>query len=49
MEGCYEVTDDGLVEFPKYSSQRDMFLTSDVVLSILDPSPEVAKLYKDIK
>ena len=49
MEGCYEVTDDGLVEFPKYSSQRDMFLTSDVVLSILDPSPEVAKLYNDIK
>ena len=49
MEGCYEVTDEGLTPFPKPSSQRDMFLTSDVVLSILDPSPEVAKLYNDIK
>ena len=45
IEGCYEVTDDGLVAFPKHSAQRDMFLTSDVVLSILDPSPEVLKLY----
>tara|TARA_B100000427_G_scaffold92958_1_gene76765 strand:- start:5244 stop:5393 length:150 start_codon:yes stop_codon:yes gene_type:complete len=49
MEGCYEVTDEGLTPFPKHSAQRDMFLTSDVVLSILDPSPEVAKLYNDIK
>ena len=45
IEGCYEVTDDGLVAFPKHSAQRDMFLTSDVVLSILDPSDEVLKLY----
>lgn len=45
MEGCYEVTDEGLMPFPKHSAQRDMFLTSDVVLSILDPSDEVLKLY----
>tara|TARA_B100001996_G_scaffold4678_1_gene3957 strand:- start:618 stop:833 length:216 start_codon:yes stop_codon:yes gene_type:complete len=49
IEGCYEVTDDGLVEFPKHSSQRDMFLTSETVMSILDPSPYVEELYNAIK
>ena len=36
IEKCYEVTgEDTLTPFPKYSSQRDIFLTSDNVLSIL--------------
>lgn len=52
IEKCYEIQehegDPMLVQFPLFSSQRDMFLTSDVVLSILDPSPEVEKLYKAI-
>ena len=50
IENCYriEINDKGLVVlhfFPEYSSQRDMFLTSDVVLSILDPTEEVLKIY----
>ena len=47
IEDCYEIKEeDAIVPFPKYSAQRDMFLTSDTILSILDPSPEVLKKYK---
>ena len=45
IEGCYEIVDGELVPFPKYSAQRDMFLTSETILTILDPSPEVLKKY----
>lgn len=34
-----------LEEFPKYSTQRDIFLTSDAIFSILDPKAEVLDLY----
>ena len=46
IEKCYEIVDGEMFPFPKYSAQRDMFLTSDTILSILDPSPEVLKKYK---
>ena len=47
IENCYEIKEeDTIIPFPKYSAQRDMFLTSDTILSILDPSPEVLKTYK---
>ena len=47
IENCYEITEeDTIIPFPKYSAQRDMFLTSDTIMSILDPSPEVLKKYK---
>ena len=49
IQDCFKIVDDNLEVYPKYSAQRDMFLTSDVIMSILDPSPEVAKLYNDIK
>ena len=49
IEGCMEITEEdgkpSLIPFPSFSTQRDMFLTSDVVLSILEPSPPVAQLY----
>ena len=46
IEGCYEVlSDEEIVPFPAFTSQRDMFLTSDVVMSILDPSPNLVELY----
>ena len=46
IENCYEIQDDEtLSPFPAFTEQRDMFLTSDVVLSILDPSDEVLKIY----
>ena len=49
IEKCYEVTgEDVLTPFPKYSSQRDIFLTSENVLSILDPSDKLLKAYKKL-
>ena len=49
IEKCYEVTgEDTLTPFPKYSSQRDIFLTSDNVLSILDPSTKLLEFYNKL-
>lgn len=46
IEQCYKVVGDGQLEqYPLYTDQRYMFLTSDVVLSIVDPSPKVADLH----
>ena len=46
IEKCYEIlSDDEIVPFPAFTQQRDMFLTSDVVMSILDPSPNLVELY----
>jgi hypothetical protein len=46
IETCYEIVDGELMPFPKYSAQRDIFLTSETILTILDPSPEVLEKYK---
>ena len=47
IEKCMEVFEDGTMRpFPLHAEQRDMFLTSECVLSILDPSPEVLEKYK---
>ena len=46
IENCMQVTEeDTLLPFPRFTQQRDMFLTSDMILTILDPSPEVLKKY----
>ena len=46
IEGCYEiVSDTEIVPFPSFTSQRDVFLTSDVIMSILDPSKSLVDLY----
>ena len=46
IEGCYEViSETELAPFPAFTAQRDMFLTSDVIMSILDPSPNLVELY----
>jgi hypothetical protein len=46
IETCYEIVDGDLVPFPKYSAQRDIFLTSETILTILDASPQVLEKYK---
>ena len=49
IEKCYEVTgEDTLTPFPKYSSQRDIFLTSENVLSILEPSKKLLEIYNKL-
>ena len=46
LERFYEVSEEGeLIPFPKHSSQRDIFLTSDVVLTILEPSQTLLDKY----
>jgi small nuclear ribonucleoprotein (snRNP)-like protein len=49
IENCYEVLgDEEIVPFPKYSSQRDIFLTSESVMSILDPSKKLLDIYSKL-
>ena len=48
IENCFYVTPEcQLEEYPLHSSQRDIFLTSDDVMTILDPSLTVTKLYEE--
>ena len=48
IEECYYVTPEGdLEEYPLHSSQRDIFLTAEDVMTILDPSLTVTKLYEE--
>ena len=37
-----------LKPYPKFSSQRDLFLTSDSIFTILDPEPGVLDLYSKV-
>ena len=47
IEKCFSITPEGTLEpFPAFASQRDLFLTSESVLTIVDPSDEIAKEYQ---
>ena len=46
IEGCVKIEDGKLEPFPKYSKQRDLVLTSDSVLTIVDPSTEILGEYQ---
>lgn len=49
IEGCYSITKEGALEqYPLHTDQRDLFLTSDNVFTIIDPSPEIAEKYRAI-
>lgn len=37
-----------LKPYPKYSSQRDLFLTTESIFTIIDPEPNVLNLYKKV-
>lgn len=37
-----------LKPYPKFSAQRDLFLTSDAIFTILDPEPGVLDLYSKV-
>jgi len=48
VTNCYQVSsEEELVEFPRFSSQRDVFLTSEAVFTIVDPSPKLLETYKN--
>jgi hypothetical protein len=37
-----------LSSYPKFSAQRDLFLTSEAIFTILDPEPGVLDLYQKV-
>ena len=46
IEGCFEVISESEIKpSPSFTQQRDVFLTSDTVMTILDPSPVLVELY----
>ena len=46
ITNCYKIDDVQFSKYPLYTDQRDIFLTSDVVLTIVDPSKETTTNYK---
>ena len=46
ITGCMKIDGDNVSAFPEYTDQRDVFLTSDVILTIVDPSKDAITNYK---
>ena len=46
IQNCYKITDGEFSTYPLYTDQRDIFLTSDVILTIVDPSEATTTNYK---
>jgi hypothetical protein len=47
VEQCFSISEDeSMKPFPAFASQRDLFLTSESILTIVDPSEQIAKEYK---
>ncbi len=45
LQNCHEVTGHGIVKYPPYSDQDDLFLESTDVMTVVDPSPAIARDY----
>ena len=48
VEGCYRIVEGQLEKYPQSSNQRDLFLTSDSVFTIVDPSTEILGEYQKV-
>jgi hypothetical protein len=47
IENCFSVSGDGtLSPFPLYTDQRDLFLTSEGVFTIVDPTEKLLETYR---
>tara|TARA_B100000927_G_scaffold291194_1_gene292304 strand:- start:762 stop:998 length:237 start_codon:yes stop_codon:yes gene_type:complete len=46
ISDCMKIDDGNYIKYPLYTDQRDIFLTSDVVLTIVEPSEETLTNYK---
>ncbi len=46
IAGCMKIDGDKVSAFPEHTDQRDVFLTSDVILTIVDPSKDAITNYK---
>ena len=48
IERCFEVLgEEEITPFPKYTDQRDLFLTSDQIFTILEPSSKLVEIYNN--
>jgi hypothetical protein len=46
IENVYQVRDEkDITQYPEFTDQRDLFLTSDVVFTIIDPSSTLLATY----
>ena len=46
IEGCMMITKEGALEkYPLHTDQRDLFLTSESIFTIVDPSAAMVELY----
>ena len=46
VEKCFSISPEGVLSpFPSFASQRDLFLTSESILTIVDPSEQIVKEY----
>jgi len=45
IEKCYSIAGEDLEPYPKYSKQRDLFLTSESIFTIVEPNKAVLELY----
>ena len=46
IQDCFRIVNDQLEIYPKYSAQRDLFLTSESIFTIVDPSATMLELYE---
>lgn len=49
VEKCYKIIDDSMLQYPKYAKQRDLFLTTESVFTIVDPNKAVIEMYLDME
>lgn len=47
IEKCYKIIGEELEPYPRYSKQRDLFLTSESIFTIVEPNKAVLELYLD--
>ena len=46
VEECYRILDGKLEAYTKYAAQRDLFLTSESVFTIVEPSKQILGEYQ---
>jgi hypothetical protein len=46
IQNVFKINEGSFDKYPLYTDQRDIFLTSDVVLTIVDPSEDTVTNYK---
>lgn len=47
IENCFSISGEGVLNpFPMYTDQRDLFLTSEGVFTIVDPTEKLLETYR---